>query len=318
MKIYAAHTGDHSIDASGSRGIGGSAVGAMYGVNKFKSPYALWAELTGLVSDEFEGNEATRIGQDLERPILERYAKDTEKAIVVPHFTLVHPEHEFMLGNVDAFEVFACSAYPAGTVTDVHDLEFNPIAIIEVKTTGLATQGNARAWADGQVPTSYEFQGMHYCAITNLSEVQFVALIGGQGLQIRERHYNSDQIAKLIEDETAFWELVKSKEPPELDESDSTKEALDKRFPEEEKGTTVEADTFTLDALSMYESARQAEKDAKQEVNYWRNTLVNQIGDAEALTVNGNVVATYKTVTKAEYVVKAQSSRVLSLKKGNK
>ena len=105
MKILKAHTGNPDLDATGTRGIGGSAVGAIYGLNPYKSPYTLWAELSGVVESSFSGNDATRMGQALERPILERYAAQEDKALVVLHATLVHPDHDFMLGNVDAFEV---------------------------------------------------------------------------------------------------------------------------------------------------------------------------------------------------------------------
>lgn len=316
MKIHQLHTGDPDKDATGNRGIGGSAASCIYGANRYKSAYKLWAELSGLTTDDFTGNAATEAGQMFERPILEKYAEKENVAVAVLHATLVHPEFDFVLGNVDAFEVEPTDEYPRGVVTDTHDLDFAPLSLVEIKTTGIVGRGNAKAWANEGVPLTYEFQGLHYCAITGLNDVTYVALVGGEGLQIRRRAYSNEQIEKLVVDECAFWELVKSGHPPEIDESDSTKEALSQQYPEPEEGLVVEAGEAMLGCLEQYASAKQAESDAKNEVNYWRNQLVAQIGNAEAVSIGGQIAATYKVVQRKEHTVKASSSRVLSLKKG--
>ena len=61
------------------KGIGGSDVGAVLGLNKYKSAYTLWAEKCGLLQDEEEDNEAMRVGRDLEQYVADRFTEATGK-----------------------------------------------------------------------------------------------------------------------------------------------------------------------------------------------------------------------------------------------
>jgi len=68
------------------RGIGGSDVGAALGVSPWKTQLELWSEKAGLVPDDFDGNEFTYWGEQLEQIVMERYEKD-------------HPEHRVVGWN---------------------------------------------------------------------------------------------------------------------------------------------------------------------------------------------------------------------------
>jgi hypothetical protein len=56
--------------------------------------------------------------------------------------------------------------------------------------------------------------------------------------------------------------------------------------------------------------------DLKKRIEINKDKIKETIGNNELLISGSKVIATYKTVTKAEYVVKANSYRQLNFKKG--
>ena len=64
------------------KSIGGSDAGTILGLNKYSSPYALWAEKTGRVTPEdISDREAVRLGHDLEDYVAKRFAEATGKRV---------------------------------------------------------------------------------------------------------------------------------------------------------------------------------------------------------------------------------------------
>ena len=62
------------------KSLGGSDVGAILGLNRWRSPYSVWADKRGLLPDEPD-NEAMRTGRDLEPYVLERMTENNGKDI---------------------------------------------------------------------------------------------------------------------------------------------------------------------------------------------------------------------------------------------
>lgn len=73
---------DESIDPK-LKGIGGSDVATILGLNKHQSAWELWAELQGN-KGRFKGNTATRVGHDQEPYICKTYAKKHSASLVGP------------------------------------------------------------------------------------------------------------------------------------------------------------------------------------------------------------------------------------------
>ena len=84
----------------------------------------------------------------------------TGNAVVAYPAMLAHAEHEELQANVDFFIVEANGHTPAGVVTDIEPQSYfdqdgnewakgvKPTAILEIKTTGIATRGNSVAFGD--------------------------------------------------------------------------------------------------------------------------------------------------------------------------
>lgn len=54
------------------KSLGGSDMGAVLGLNRYRSPYTVWAEKTGRIGEEPD-NEAMRQGRDLEQYVASRF-----------------------------------------------------------------------------------------------------------------------------------------------------------------------------------------------------------------------------------------------------
>ena len=130
------------------KGIGGSDAGTICGLNRFSSLLALYADKKGLIPDK-EDNEAMRLGRDLEEYVALRFKQEmadrgTPKKVKNCNFILRHPEHQFMLANVDRLIV-------------------GENAGLECKTTNVFNQTD---FDGGNVPESYYCQCQHYMAVT--------------------------------------------------------------------------------------------------------------------------------------------------------
>lgn len=280
-----------------SKGIGGSDAGALCGVNHYKSPYTLWAEKTGIVPNDFEGNEATKWGNRLERPIAQGLAEDYEFAVVDWPVILVSKENPFMFANIDFLIVKACDEFPAGIVTTWRFREPPPDiqGILEVKTSGIASFGSAPEWKDGGIPLSYQLQGYHYGIVLGVHNVVFAALIGGEGLQVRSLEWDDEIAQDLVIAEAQFWEMVLNGEEPPVDGSDSTEEAQKKRYARHTTGKQLQATREFVELWDEFEAAKEAAKEADEERKRLRAEIVKMIGDAESVLVGEDVICTYKT-----------------------
>jgi len=310
-------------------GIGGSDAGTILGVNPYSSPYALWADKTGLVENVFKGNAATEWGNRLERTVAEAFAEQSGCA-VVEWPVMLRGKNRWELANVDFFIVEPSEMFYAGEVTTATEQPENITAILECKTTGIVGKGNAIAWDNNQVPASYYWQGAHYAMVTEIPQVYFACLIGGQGIVVRSRDYTAECLAGLRDAETAFWELVEKKSPPDFTGADAEFEVLKALYPSS-TGTSVEVDEFIVDCLSDYRMAKREADKAEEKVNAARIELEAAIADADEATWNGQTLYTYKSNkvgeqfdTKrfkeenpelwAQYVTERKGARVLRLK----
>jgi len=310
-------------------GIGGSDAGTILGVNPYSSPYALWADKTGLVENVFKGNAATEWGNRLERTVAEAFAEQSGCA-VVEWPVMLRGKNRWELANVDFFIVEPSEMFYAGEVTTATEQPENITAILECKTTGIVGKGNAKAWDNNQVPASYYWQGAHYAMVTEIPQVYFACLIGGQGIVVRSRDYTAECLAGLRDAETAFWELVEKKSPPEFTGADAEFEVLKALYPSS-TGTSVEVDEFIVDCLSDYRMAKREADEAEEKVKAARIELEAAIADADEAIWNGQTLYTYKSNkvgeqfdTKrfkeenpelwAQYVTERKGARVLRLK----
>src|SRR3990167_1828922 len=204
-------------------GIGSSDAAAAVGLNPYKSQLALWMEKTGrddLFAPIDVNDESTPVywGTLLEPIVAASYVKRTGNRVRKVNAVLQHPDHPFLLANMDR------------EIIGVPEVQ-----ILECKTAGV--QG-ARLWKAG-VPEYVVLQVQHQLAVTGKRAADVAVLIGGQELQIHRIKRDDLLIERLITLEEVFWGYVQSDVAPPVDGSDSADQALRRLYPND-VGSTVD------------------------------------------------------------------------------
>lgn len=265
------------------KGIGGSDVSAILGINKWTSAIELWLDKTNQKNDPVEVNEAMQWGTILEPVIRDHFATVTGKTVMEVKAMLQHPEHPFMLADVD------------GVATDDNG---NP-AILEIKT---ASEYKRDEWSDG-VPTYYQTQVQHYLCVTGVSKAYVAVLIGGNSFRIYEVNADLDIQQMLIAVEKDFWDKVQNMVRPDMDGSDAAKDLLDQIYRggvEEEIILPEEA----VEWVDAYIEASAEEDNAKAKKQEASNHLKEIMGDYDKASCMGHSI-TWKPVTSERLDTKA-------------
>lgn len=254
--------------ANRRRGIGGSDVAAILGLSPWKSPFQVYQEKRGEIP-ETPDNPAMLWGRNLESVIRQHYANVTSRQVNVVKDILVHPQHSFMLANVD------------GLTEDNR--------VLEIKTARTA-QGWGEAGSD-EIPQPYLLQVQHYLAVTSFKVADVAVLIGGSDFRLYEIAAEPDLQAMLIDLEKTFWQRVVTGEAPEP----TTFADVQRQFGQRANGRTVEATPHLLDALSKLKAVREEIKLLEEVEVITKTTLMKAMGEAETLANNnGTVLATWR------------------------
>ena len=196
-------------------GIGGSDIGAILGVNKYKSAIDVYIDKTE--GNKSKGNRFTHFGTKLEKVVFEEFQERHQnmKCYTVP-YTI---QRGVCVANVDGM---------------VYDPEKDRYGVLELKTTSAY---NKDEWTGDTVPDSYYAQVQHYLYVTGLSFAYIACLVGGNDYKEFYIERNLEDIDYLQEKANDFWKNhVMKKVPPMLDGSDSySKYLLEKADKENEE-----------------------------------------------------------------------------------
>ena len=154
-----------------SKYIGGSDAAAVVGMNAYSSPYALWAEKTGKVPG-FEGNLATEVGSFLEEFVAQKFAQETGKKVRRCNQSIFNDAYPWAIANIDRDIV----GEDAG---------------LEIKTTDSLNMGKFK---NGEYPTNYYCQIVHYMAVTGKKRWYLAVLIGNKEFKIFTIERDEDEI----------------------------------------------------------------------------------------------------------------------------
>lgn len=264
------------------RGLGGSDAAAACGLSRWKSPVRLYLEKIGELESTVSG-DAVYWGNVLEDVVAREFQNRTGKKVRRCNRILVHPEHEFMLANIDRDVVGEDS-------------------ILECKTTSAF---NKEEWEGENVPREYLMQGLHYLAVTGAQRCYFAVLIGGNNFQIRTIERDEDAIEHLIKLEKDFWENnVVAREAPEMDGSDDSSELLKKLYPAAKSDDFVRLPMEADEDLEQLESLKRQAKEIETMISEIENRTKDLIGDS-AGGVTDSFQVTWKNVSSKRFDSKA-------------
>lgn len=185
-----------------TKGIGGSDVSVIAGINPFKSAHQLWLEKTGQTEPEQTGSDYAHFGALLEPIVRKEFTARTGIKVRQKHMLLQSEEYPFMFADLD------------GVIK-----EDGEMAIFEAKTASAYKQ---EVWEEG-VPAPYILQVQHYMAVTGAKRAYIAALVGGNHFFYHAVERDGEMIGKIIAMERHFWEThVVGGVEPVPDGSDAT------------------------------------------------------------------------------------------------
>nr|WP_206370912.1 YqaJ viral recombinase family protein [Solimonas marina] len=258
-------------------GIGGSDAAAAVGLSPYKSALELWMEKTGRDAglekpDPTDTTHPTYWGSLLEPAVSVAYMQRTGCRVRRVNAVLQHPQHVFMLANLD------------------REVVGNPdVQILECKTAG---EFGARHWKDG-VPEYVQLQVQHQLAVTGKRAADVAVLLCGQSLEIHRIERDDELIDRLITLEARFWRYVETDTPPPADGSESAGRALRCLYPD--SGPSVDFSDNAALSETFAELVAVRERLALEEAHAeaLRQTLLQAMREAgEATFKTGRI--TYK------------------------
>lgn len=246
-------------------GMGGSDAGTILGVNKWKSKTQLFFEKVNSELKQQVDNEFIYWGNILEDVVAKEFETRTGKKVRKNNKMLRHPEHEFMLANLDRVIV-------------------GEKALLECKTT---SQYNIDQWKDDEIPASYLCQIQHYMAVTGYEKAYIAVLCGGNQFIWKEVSRDDELIEIIINAEKDFWyNNVLAGVIPEIDGSDATKDFLNHMYKDiDETEVQLSDDVETL--LTALEQVKQEEKELKELKTQYENKIKHILGNNLAGKTSG-------------------------------
>jgi putative phage-type endonuclease len=248
-----------------AKGIGGSEIGTIMGLNPWESAYALWAKKCKLIPEEKIDNWSMRFGRAFEEPILEMWQQEHPEWEVLTTGTYQDKSMPWRIANPDAI---------------ARHLKTGELMVIEVKT--------ARGTWD-ETPAAYRAQLLWYMDVLGIHQGVIVAVAGWNW---EERYIEYDKFESEVMRSVAakFWQHVQVVERPDWDGSDQTYEVV-RRQHSEIDGSTIEigelADELKI-AATEFENAKERFNKIRSKVLYGMGNAkyaVKSLGEKNSVVV---------------------------------
>lgn len=173
----------------------GTRLGAVFGLNPWKTPFQAWCEITRVAEPPFEGNKFTEAGQVIEPKLIERCREYVSPDVVTPEEFYGTDDPKRKTGY-DFFEdkVFG------GMWDALYKVGDGIRGVIECKTSS-----RPQDWEDG-VPEHYAVQGLLYAYLLGLDDVWFIVAF------LSPEDYDDPAAFECTEDNTVLYHMTVSDE----------------------------------------------------------------------------------------------------------
>ncbi len=265
--------------------LGGSDIGAILGVSKYRSAIDVWLEKTGKKVHQ-KDNFALRFGSFAESFIADEYAALTAEKLVDHPQGLIHPKYSFCVGHIDRF-ILANRDLPLFTADGV----LNAKKLLECKTANHYSQGDWGEPGSDAIPLPYLCQCLWYLGITDLAEIDVAVLLGGSDLRIYTITRDLELESLLFEKAAFFWTEHVQKDIPPKPQSMDDCQAL---FQRACVGKSIEANHETLALVRQLKTLEAQAQEEKEQIDQIKQTLMETMADAEVLTYFGKPIITWK------------------------
>jgi putative phage-type endonuclease len=269
--------------------LGGSDVGAILGFSKYRTALDVWLEKTGRIVNVVD-NLPVRFGNFAEEFVASEYATQTGYSLVHSEEGIAHPQYPFMVGHIDRF-VFEVNDVLTNELMNI-DGSCAASHLLECKTASPFNQSDWGELGTDEVPMSYLVQCLWYLAITNLDRCDVAVLFGNSDFRIYEVYRDQELEDLIIAKAAAFWRenVLADTPPPAQCESD-----YQHLFKKEVPGKSVEAHPVMCELTQKLQILSSEIKSKEAEISQIKQTIMGQMGEAEILTYQGQVLATWKS-----------------------
>lgn len=302
-----------------SRGIGGSEIGTVLGVNPWKSATQLFFEKLGLFQDEESNNMRMFMGNFMEAHIADlwQHWDGSEESIVANYRagrkvrqcserpeTMWLKKHPFLIANIDRQIDKAPGRKGRG--------------VLECKTIN---GYYAQQWAAG-VPPSYLYQIQQYMFVTGFKYSELALLQDGNAMSVLEFEADPNAQELILEKGSEFWQRIQAARPaavkylteegkqnpdrnalsdymeeveeyePAPESMPAYEEFLRKRY-KQAYGTSI-ADPEDVRMAKQYAEFNRMKKDIEERRQEVANAIMRRIGESEILDMGDAGKVTWK------------------------
>lgn len=251
------------------KGIGGSDVAAIMGLNPWKTPYRVYQEKRKEVED-WQGNAATDWGKRMEPAIRQWYSDQTGRPVRLPQKIMFSTNHPFMLANLDGF-------------TDDG-------RIVEIKTAR-----SGKDWGEpgtSEIPDYYILQVQHYMVVTGFEVADVAVSIGGGSPSLYEVDADEELQGYIIEACERFWKRVQAGDPPEpVSYADAVQ-----RYGRSKAAGAVIANGGVVQLVEDLRAVRRRMNELQTEESDFKAEIISYLGDLgdTLVSTDGSTLVTYK------------------------
>lgn len=260
--------------------IGSGDIATILGLNPYKTPLKLWAEMTGKVQP-VEENDAMWLGRRLEEVVVDFYQKKNPEA---------KQQKNLYLWGHDSFEMLMATP-------DYWIWEGEAQGVHEIKTAHFR-KGNEWKEDEKKAPLAYQCQGHWQCGITKTKFFRLTCLVGGRELPSLRFNFDPSIFDMMVEKALAFWDCVKDKTPPPALADDA--ETLTEIFGKKEEVRDLPTDFLTLfaeydDANEKFEVHEKLAEEFKEKREGVKNRI-RQLGEGAKIVTCADRKASFSFV----------------------
>ena len=279
---------NQDFTANRSKYLGGSDIGAILGFSKYRTALDVWLEKTGRVVNEVD-NLPVRFGSFAEGFVANEYATQTGFNLVHSEEGVTHPQYPFMVGHIDRF-VFDSNDLVDGALFH-SDGSCAAAHLLECKTVSPFNQSDWGELGTDEVPMSYLVQCLWYLAITNLERCDVAVLFGNSDFRIYEVYRDKELEDLIISKAVSFWNDYIEQDTPPPAQCEADYQHL---FKKEVAGKSIEAEPLICELTQKLCLLNSEIKSKETEISQIKQTIMSQMGEAEMLTYQGQVLATWR------------------------
>jgi len=268
-------------------GLGASDMGAVLGLDPYRTPFQVWQEKTGRIPP-FDGNLATRTGAWLEEFIAQEYCRETGQRVQRWTACLRHPTAP-LLAHPDRLVI------PAGQYRAHIRNQVRTDKGLECKHTSVYAAGAQSEWGaagSDQIPARFLLQCAQNMALANVPHWDLAVLIGNGEFRVYHLHRDAELEDLLIEEGSRWWrDHVVADIPPDPRSEGEARQ----RWPQHRTGQTLTLDDAAWGDFQDYRQLKGEMAALEERLTALKDRLYPAFQDADTLLdPDGRPIATYR------------------------